>query len=1118
MSQATKVPDIPVADTSPTGLKRFMEAVREVVQVREGRRGDALDKAVTYRDLMASGLATTVGAGQPGGSPVRPAPGLGGGGGGSGGETPEPDLTPPPSATGLTVTAGFATLLVQWLPSIYAAGGGHAYTELWGAQYAGTGPKPTFANAVLLSKEEANIFSYAAGLGRTYHFWLLNRTKAGIAQTTPTGGTNGVAGTTAFIGNADLAPLVVEAGNLAVGAVDLGSSKVTGTITDPARFGALAVGYTVTQYLVAMSGVMANLVVDNAQISNISAAKLTAGDGTIGGTLKSANYVYGIAGWRIQPDGQAWFNGLYISGNSYFDGQVIVRRPDGSIMLQSGGKLSSSDVNPAADWLNSNVVIPRGALNADPELTRPDVAWDIPADVVVDGPSVAPGALGIKYLSCSAGGSNRIAWIKETVPLSALRRFNLSSLLLTAPGNNRAMYLVVRMYRADGAEYGSDGSAGHTGWGGSYAGYVFGGIPTSDNAWHRYGGDFGAGVPGRAIPADVAYCRIGVWFQYSDGASSVQQAAADLRLVDVTDVRLAEAAASAAQTTANSASSSATAALNRLTAIDSDGVLSRGEKPEIIKAWLEAVGERSGIVSQANTFGIGTERDAYTNAYDALSGYLSGLSPAYNDTSSDTPINAATDRGAWTTYYMARQTLLNKIADEAGKRSSWVGVGGRPKMFVARATGALGAAPAGWANGLFNEAGAMVGNAPMRSYVLRELSPAGDLVYTNSYDVYGEGAYAAPDGTHRSAGTLAGDLNYICDNRRGNIVVISTFDEPQGHRMDSGLPAAMYRCGASRAVFGSPLFQYRSAYLLVGIAGCGEGNGAEKYAGDVGDDPNAWCELSFQLFAGALNVTGSNSGARSLVDYGYVGALDATNGAPAGSLVAGDPAQSVVRPGNPITPSNSAALVVNGAIRAEHISVNTLAAVSAWTGTLDVDPWGHIRAGNRNFGGGVGYYLGLDGGEWAMALGDGNTYLRYKQSTGLEIKLPPFTASLNGGDIDADIAPISQTLLGSRTLTLTGGTPPFLIKWGQGPLKVNGSPVNPNSIVVEQDPSPSPGPGTPEYVHMHQAGMSHRVQLWGMIGSAGQYPPATSISTTVTATVTDFGGRTAIVAFNVTAR
>lgn len=122
------------------------------------------------------------------------------------------------------------------------------------------------------------------------------------------------------------------------------------------------------------------------------------------------------------------------------------------------------------------------------------------------------------------------------------------------------------------------------------------------------------------------------------------------------------AASAAAKTAADAAATNASSALNRLASIDSDGILSRGEKPEIIKAWAVITGESGGIYTQAGALGIATERTAYSNAYDALSAYLSSLSPGYADTSQDTIIIPANDRAVWSNYYSARQTLLNKIA------------------------------------------------------------------------------------------------------------------------------------------------------------------------------------------------------------------------------------------------------------------------------------------------------------------------------------------------------------------------------------------------------------------------------------------------------------------------
>ncbi|URI08924.1 hypothetical protein MW290_25485 [Aquincola tertiaricarbonis] len=205
------IPDLPDVDPkNPDSLRRFMGALKEIVQTREGRRGQKLDKAVTFRDLQDIGIVQQ----QPttGGFVPGPATGGGGGTGGTGGSG-STDMTPPPAVdlAGMTVTAGFASIFIEWPAQTYTTGGGNAYTEVWAATYGGTGPLPTFANAKLVNLSEAPLFAYTVGLGVQVHVWLKNVSRAGVAQLVPTGGTNGKSATTGKIGSTDLAPLIIEA-------------------------------------------------------------------------------------------------------------------------------------------------------------------------------------------------------------------------------------------------------------------------------------------------------------------------------------------------------------------------------------------------------------------------------------------------------------------------------------------------------------------------------------------------------------------------------------------------------------------------------------------------------------------------------------------------------------------------------------------------------------------------------------------------------------------------------------------------------------------------------------------------------------------------------------------
>lgn len=159
-----------------------------------------------------------------------------------------------------------------------------------------------------------------------------------------------------------------------------------------------------------------------------------------------------------------------------------------------------------------------------------------------------------------------------------------------------------------------------------------------------------------------------------------------------------------------------------------------------------------------------------------------------------------------------------------------------------------------------------------RSYSMARISrrPPYAVAFLQTYDVYGNGANTSG----RNAATLANDLN---GSGADVIVVVWTHDEPQTNRLTSGLAAAMYRCGASSAVFGSPNFKSRSAYLLVGIPGCGQGGGVEMYNGDADASTNAWAMLDFHIGPDGYRVTGGST-PRTLQDYSYTGDMNASAG------------------------------------------------------------------------------------------------------------------------------------------------------------------------------------------------------------------------------------------------
>lgn len=120
------------------------------------------------------------------------------------------------------------------------------------------------------------------------------------------------------------------------------------------------------------------------------------------------------------------------------------------------------------------------------------------------------------------------------------------------------------------------------------------------------------------------------------------------------------------------------------------------------------------------------------------------------------------------------------------------------------------------------------------------------------FDVYGAGVSASG----RGANQMAAYLNAIPE---GRTVIVYSYDEPLENRLTAGMVEAMERVGAGEAFF-SPNFHRHAAYILVGRAGVGRGNGTEYYAGAYDSDPNAYLDIIVPMRGGRANM-GSGGGA-----------------------------------------------------------------------------------------------------------------------------------------------------------------------------------------------------------------------------------------------------------------
>lgn len=180
MTQKRK--DLPSASAS-----NFPQRLREAVQTYLGRQGDPLDRGITLRDLLESGVARLrAGLSPTTGSGALPIE--------SAFEVPayEPDLTPPPQPGALTATGGVSHVFVEHEPPIYAQGHGHLRTRVYGVTVADGDPLPTFSDAVEVGQFTGVVWPMPSDPGTTWRLWAKWESNDGVLSATPAGGTNGV--------------------------------------------------------------------------------------------------------------------------------------------------------------------------------------------------------------------------------------------------------------------------------------------------------------------------------------------------------------------------------------------------------------------------------------------------------------------------------------------------------------------------------------------------------------------------------------------------------------------------------------------------------------------------------------------------------------------------------------------------------------------------------------------------------------------------------------------------------------------------------------------------------------------------------------------------------------
>lgn len=123
-----------------------------------------------------------------------------------------------------------------------------------------------------------------------------------------------------------------------------------------------------------------------------------------------------------------------------------------------------------------------------------------------------------------------------------------------------------------------------------------------------------------------------------------------------------------------------------------------------------------------------------------------------------------------------------------------------------------------------------------RSYNVMILdSVTGAVVDYQKFDVYGDSSKVV-------ANTCAA---FIDQQTPDKIIIVSTWDEPQTNLKGSNLYNSLVSIGGTSQILGA--LKYRSAYILVGKTGLGEGQGIERYNGRVDNDTGSYTELVLDI-------------------------------------------------------------------------------------------------------------------------------------------------------------------------------------------------------------------------------------------------------------------------------
>jgi hypothetical protein len=316
----------PLADTAPQTIvlndvsrndvpspssENFAMRVRETLMVMLGRQGDPMDRGITLRDLIDSGVVTLKDGYvlSPGGGaiPINP-------GGGSASNI-KPDLTPPPTPTNFKVTGGLANIFFETDPPTFAMGHGYFVTNIYGAQQQPGQPPPTFDKAEQIYSFTGDVGSWATTPNTLWFLWAKWETRDGVESVQPAGGTNGQQAMTGQ--DVDMLVAAMTGPGEPFKVVPVQTTLPDGSVVPAGTYTADA--FIHNGFI--KNAQMSNLVVDDAKMANVTATKIRSGVLTVGNYIASSTWP-AASSWYIDSNGYANFKNITVAGNGSFQGAV----------------------------------------------------------------------------------------------------------------------------------------------------------------------------------------------------------------------------------------------------------------------------------------------------------------------------------------------------------------------------------------------------------------------------------------------------------------------------------------------------------------------------------------------------------------------------------------------------------------------------------------------------------------------------------------------------------------------------------------------------------------------------------------------------------------------------